>query len=400
MPHSTLLLLIRIMLVLLCTGIPRLFAQHTGIRCGNDNAGQLQVIATAEQRISAYRQMASRPTGLDPVIIPVVVHILFTNESENIPDEKILAQLDLLNQAYNGKPQLAAIPEEFRALTADMDLKFCLAGTDPQGQPTDGIVRKAFSTAHPGFDSAIYYTLRGGSDAWDPTRYLNIWVTNLGDQLLGFSSYPWTDNRATDGIVINTRYFGPNEKSKRYNQGKTLVHETGHYLGLFHLWDNGGCATDNDQVDDTPPQAYSYLGMPAYPQYSCATSNMFMNYLDYTDDAGLLFFTQGQQKRVKACLSAYRPGLGTDVVTCAQRTATPGLDFTLYPNPASGGIVHIAYPYGDYTALEIRVYDITGRQLDLTTLRTPDRHQLDLSGLSSGLYLVRIGDVSRKLIKK
>ena len=127
---------------------------------------------------------------------------------------------------------------------------------------------------------------------------------------------------------------------------------------------------------------------------------MFMNYLDYPDDAGLLFFTQGQQKRVKACLSAYRPGLGTDVVTCAQRTATPGLDFTIYPNPASEDIVNIAYPYSDYTALEIRVYDITGRKLNVASLRTPDRHQLDLSGLSPGLYLVRIGDVSRKLIKK
>ena len=248
-------------------------------------------------------------TGI--VRIPVVIHVIWNKEEQNISDAQIQSQMDVLNKDFRkSNPDVSQVPPVWSNLPADLGIEFFLATKDPNGNPTSGITRTQTSVER--FDSSdkMKFGATGGKDAWPSDRYLNMWVCPLGGGLLGYAQFPGGPAEK-DGVVITHTGFGTTGTAlPPFDKGRTATHEIGHWLNLFHIWgdDWSGC-TGSDGVDDTPNQAGSNTGVPAFPHVSCnngPNGDMFMNYMDYVDDNCMVMFTQGQATRINACLEGPR----------------------------------------------------------------------------------------------
>ncbi|MEM9929540.1 MAG: M43 family zinc metalloprotease, partial [Bacteroidota bacterium] len=240
--------------------------------------------------------------------IPVVVHIVYNNATENISLAQIQSQLDVLNADFR---RLNSDADNVWPQAADSEIEFCLATVDPNGNPTDGIIRRATSVTSFGTSSAgnpVKFNSSGGSDAWPAADYMNMWVCDLAGGLLGYAQFPGGP-AATDGIVVDYAYFGTiGTATAPFNLGRTATHEVGHYLNLRHIWGDGGCGA-SDFVSDTPDSDGSNVGC-ALGSVSCGTTDMVQNYMDYSDDACMNLFTQGQKARMQAALASARSSLG------------------------------------------------------------------------------------------
>jgi hypothetical protein len=248
------------------------------------------------------------------VTIPVVVHVIYKNAGENISDASIQAEITALNNAFRKRntSEINSVPVAYRSLADDSYIQFRLATRDPSGNATNGITRKSTTKAFLTSAGEEPKTLPNGVAAWDPGRYLNIWVCDLrknatsGDGLLGYAAFPWDTIRRFQGVVIDFGCFAPGSVSASFNQGKTLVHEIGHFFGLRHIWGDASCG--DDLVADTPTQQRQNTGCPTFPNVTCTNGpngDMFMNYMDYVDDNCMSMFTQGQRIRM---LSNLAPG--------------------------------------------------------------------------------------------
>ena len=178
-----------------------------------------------------------------------------------------------------------------------------MAQRDPNGAATNGIIHKATTVTTFNFDDKVKYTASGGDNAWPSNSYLNIWSCNLGGGLLGYAQFPGGAN-ATDGVVILYSSIGSNNSpgtATPYHLGRTATHEVGHWLNLRHIWGDANCG--DDLVNDTPTQQTSNSGCPTFPHITCsngANGDMYMNYMDYTNDACMNMFTIGQTTRMNS----------------------------------------------------------------------------------------------------
>ena len=237
--------------------------------------------------------------------IPVVFHVIYENESENVSSEQIQSQLDVLNQDFNRtNPDANQTPSEFLNLAADCGINFCLAQRTPNNDTTSGITyTQSDISSFSLYDNRIFHDSLGGKTIWDPSRYLNIYICDLTNAL-GFASFPG-GNVSRDAVVINYSNLGTIDVSPPFNKGRTATHELGHWLNLLHIWGDGNCG--NDQVEDTPIQNTENYGCPSHPSPSCSNSgDMFQNYMDYTDDGCMNLFTNGQKDRMHATLNTQR----------------------------------------------------------------------------------------------
>lgn len=248
-------------------------------------------------------------------VIPVVVHVVWNTNAQNISDAQINSQIAVLNADFRKtNADVGSTPTVFQPLCADARIEFVLASTDPSGNPTDGIVRKKTTKTSFSQDNGVKASSSGGSDAWPADKYLNIWVCQLSGGLLGYAQFPGGP-AATDGVVIRHSAFGnTGTAAAPFNLGRTATHEIGHWLNLRHIWgdDGNGCSGD-DFVADTPNCAGPNTDMPTFPHVTCGNGpngDLFMNYMDYTDDAGMFMFTNGQVNRMQACLDTDRPSIG------------------------------------------------------------------------------------------
>ena len=244
-------------------------------------------------------------TALNSYNIPVVFHVLYENESENISLEQIQSQLDVLNQDFNRtNPDANQTPSEFLNVAANCNINFCLAQRTPNNDSTSGITYtqtdiSSFSL----YDNRIFNDSLGGKTIWNPKRYLNIYVCDLTNAL-GFSSFPG-GIESRDAVVINYSNFGTIDVYPPFNKGRTATHELGHWLNLLHIWGDSNCG--NDQVQDTPTQDTENYGCPSHPSPTCSNNgDMFQNFMDYTDDACMNLFTEGQKNRMHATLNSQR----------------------------------------------------------------------------------------------
>jgi hypothetical protein len=161
--------------------------------------------------------------------------------------------------------------------------------------------------------SSVKDASSGGVDAWPNDNYLNIWVCNLESGILGYATKPSYSISSNDGVVINYANFGNSGNANApYHKGRTATHEVGHWLNLEHIWGDSNCG--NDEVPDTPKQEEQTVNCPSFPKISScsgtgANGEMFMNYMDYTNDACMNLFTEGQKDRMRAAIDLYRPNL-------------------------------------------------------------------------------------------
>ncbi|MDB5253838.1 MAG: C-terminal target protein [Flaviaesturariibacter sp.] len=276
-------------------------------------AGQMENIERFTQ-VNALSSSAAAMRGTPVYNIPVVVHVLWNTSAQNISDAQIQSQIDVLNKDYQLlNSDSALVPTAFKSLVADCRIQFCMAQRTPAGAATTGIIRKQTTKTSFNADTDDAKSNgTGGDNAWDASLYLNLWVvpdiTSGGSSgILGYAQFPG-GAAATDGVVIGYKYFGTTGTVVApFNKGRTATHEVGHYLNLRHIWgDEAACAAD-DLVGDTPLQADKNFGCPAFPKVdACSSGNgvMFMNYMDYTDDACMYMFSNGQKTRMYGVLQA------------------------------------------------------------------------------------------------
>jgi hypothetical protein len=242
--------------------------------------------------------------------IPVVVHIIRDDActNGNVSDALVHGQMAVLNEDFRA---LAGTPG---AAGADSNIEFFLATVDPSGNPTTGINRYCNTTWYQ--DKGSYWL----SIAWDTTRYLNLYTNSAGGSR-GYVPFLPADPVAAvgqpqDRVVINWLAFGRIGPTPPYHQGRTVTHEVGHYLGLFHTYYAGcgtasapACYTTGDRICDTPPNATSHKGCTAGITSCGGVPVPIQNYMELTDDTCMTGFSAEQAQRMRCTLATYRPDL-------------------------------------------------------------------------------------------
>jgi hypothetical protein len=243
--------------------------------------------------------------------IATVVHVVYKTPQQNISEAQIKSQIEVLNEDYRMQnADASSVPGVFKPLQADCKIQFKLATKDIFGNKTTGITRTKTNKNSFSYNDAVKSSKKGGADPWPSTRYLNIWVCNLGGGLLGYAQFPGGPE-ATDGVVILSTAFGnTGTATDPFDLGRTTTHEVGHWLNLFHIWgDDGTGCKGSDHCADTPNQASENYGKPTFPHISCKNGpngDMFMDYMDYVDDDAMMMFTAGQAMRMNATLNGPR----------------------------------------------------------------------------------------------
>jgi hypothetical protein len=256
-----------------------------------------------EEQTSRYRNTGLKITEVPIATIKVIVHVVYNNEAQNVSDAQIKSQIAVLNKDFRAtNTDRSKVPAPFKGLVSDTRVQFKL----------DRITRTA--TAKKSFtdDNGVKKASKGGVASVDTKKFLNVWVCALGGGLLGYAQFPGGPP-ATDGVVIHYRAFGTNGTAQApYAKGRSATHEIGHYFNLRHIWGDTPDCSGSDLVADTPNAAGPNFGKPSFPTVTCnngPNGDMFMNYMDYTDDDAMFMFTTQQVARIRATLDGPRRGL-------------------------------------------------------------------------------------------
>ncbi len=321
------------------------------------------------------------------ITIPVVVHVVYNTTTQNISDAQVQSQIDVLNEDFRKlNADNAKTPALYAGLSADVGIQFKLATRTPTGGATNGIVRVQTRTTSWTSNDAIKSSKRGGSNAWDASKYLNMWVGNLGGGLLGYAQFPG-GAASTDGVVCLYTAFGRVGTLRApFDKGRTATHEVGHWLNLRHIWGDASCG--NDYVTDTPTQQTSNYGCPTFPKATCGNQgDMSMNYMDYTDDACMYMFSTGQSARMNALFASGGARASLLSSTGAAATGTTAAALTLYPNPATD-VLNLNAAAG----AKVRVYSLQGAEM--RQARYDGNGHLQVQSLPKGLYYLDVTDAS------
>ncbi|MBS1615094.1 MAG: zinc-dependent metalloprotease [Bacteroidetes bacterium] len=428
-------------------------------RCGNTIILQ-NMEQQAPQRLAQLRQLQdqivtralatpqaqAKTSVLAP--IPLVFHFVLTQDKYYLLggdtgiQRRVRTELAHLNKDFSAtNTDLNKVPAPFASLIGNAGAVFGLAKATSANTISAGIEVRIVNNP-PAYDvndgCSIAKHSTWGLPAWDNTRYLNIWVTNIfggggtGGIILGVTVPPsFTDISVgfpvdEMGIVLNYGAIGVRDFPNQYfipeiDQGRTLTHEMGHYFELRHIWgdDDGKCPGNggqDDGISDTPPQAdatFCTAGVcPTFPKFdACSPSGngiMFMNFMDYVDDASMYLFTRQQAQVMNDQFAAstgesysltQNPGLAAVGVDDARLTQLPG--WNISPNPAQDRVLLTLDPSSGFRGLEIT--SLTGQVLlHIGPKAGALQYQLDLSTLPRGFYIVRCvfeaGVQSRKLV--
>ena len=224
--------------------------------------------------------------------IPVVFNVLYRTAAENISQAQLQSQIDVLNKDFNAQnSDYNTANNPYSSVRANVGIRFVL----------DAINRKSTTKSSWGTRDAMKKSNRGGINPTSPTTKLNVWICTIGGGILGYAQFPGGSS-ATDGVVFDSRYTGTTGTATYpFNLGRTATHEVGHWMNLRHIWGDATCGSD--LVSDTPTHNTANYGVPAVGHRSTCSGTpleMYMNYMDYTDDRGMYMFSNGQKSRMNA----------------------------------------------------------------------------------------------------
>lgn len=328
--------------------------------------------------------------------IPVVVHILYHLPGQNISDAKVMSQIDILNKCFRRtNADTSKTPAVFRPVAADVEIEFQLAISDPQRRNTTGIIRKYTPVESWEANDKMKFDEEMGSSAWDTKNYLNIWVCNL-NRVAGYATLPGGPAEK-DGVVLTIGAFGTGGGGG-FNMGKTAVHEVGHWLNLRHVWGDDYCG--DDFVHDTPKQSGYNIGCPTGTLVSCGNApagDMYMNYMEFTDDACMNLFTEGQKDRMRALFATggirnamlRSPGLRTPLIyeTPVPDVPPTWLHVQLFPNPAVDEMtIDMAYD-ARWVGKTLNVVNMQGQTVMQVAVRSKIQ-VVNVSKLQPGMYFL------------
>jgi len=339
------------------------------------------------------------------IVVPVVIHVLYNSKDQNISDAQVLSQINVLNEDYRRlNADAVNTPAPFRGVAADARITFRLARVDPNGYATSGIIHKYTSQSLFLSDDGMKFSSSGGDDAWDARRYLNIWVCSLFGRTLGYATMPGGPAER-DGVVIQFSAFGTTgTATPPYNLGRTTTHEIGHWLGLRHPWGDAVCG--DDSIADTPPQEGATSGCPTFPQLSSCSinsyGNMFMDFMDFTDDACMNMFTRGQVTEMRGLFAlghirntilvskAYDSTLAMkDTVVTDPGGPSTAVTLRVYPNPFGDHFtLHSADGKG-LAGLKATLYSASGKVILQQTLASEDA-TIRTGTLPAGIYILKL----------
>ena len=289
------------------------------------------------KQVESFKQSQSANKNLSTnYTIPVIFHVVHGGQNvgsfPNLSQAQLNSQITILNNDYAGggfNVGNFSSTGFAQSLVANCNINFCLALKNPSGTGLSepGIERINYNsngwsdpssfTSLSNFKSYIENTIKPNT-IWDPTRYLNIWVTDVDPNvgLLGYATFPPSSSltgltggglgtTTTDGVWCWAKAVGDvGTIQPNYNKGRTATHEIGHWLGLRHIWGDSNCGTD--YCNDTPTQLKENTGCPSYPNVTCLNGplgDMFMNFMDYCNDPCLYMFTNDQRSRMQTAMA-------------------------------------------------------------------------------------------------
>ncbi len=350
--------------------------------------------------------------------IPVVVHVIHNQingqiAGTNIPDEQIFSQIKVLNEDYRRK--VGTLGFNSNPVGADTEIEFFLSTSDPDGNPSSGIKRvyspkTSFNIVNDNDRLAM-----SNLSYWDTNKYLNVWVAPLSSGFIGYGEFPYSESvegldidsdERTDGVFIDYTTFGKKSGTNLsgiYSFGRTLTHEVGHWMGLYHTWGDERCGTDF--VADTPVATTSNSSAFCRDVFSTCTGtrtrNMIENYMDYSPDSCMNIFTEGQKQRMRAALDLSKRR--KRVLNYAKFQLPPSTSLQVNfenPMPISSSQFQILLP--DFQDFRIVIRDIFGREIynqnfiDLpSTIIT-----LPKGNITPGVYILSVSSNQQIIQKK
>jgi len=391
-------------------------------RCGSNEAIKQQMAADPAyaKKVEALlknkgnysrNDKKGKPPSQAAITIPVAVHVVYNTAEQNISDAQVQSQIDVLNADFTASnSDYNNYDAGYGSVKGDLDINFCLVQ----------VIHKQTKTKSFGTNDNMKYDKRGGSDAVDPMHVFNIWVCNLGNKLLGYAYYPGISPEKF-GVVCHVNAFGKGSQYNlfaAYNLGRTVTHEAGHCFGLVHIWGDSNCGSD--EVDDTPLHNAANFGCPGEGHLSTCTGTpleMWMNYMDYTDDKCMYFFSDGQASRAdffidtdpqlnsiihSACTSAR--GNNNDITVSSNITfnssRTIASDISLYPTITSGQLT-LSIINSTGGKADLNIYNQAGAlMMKQQILISGKANQIDVSGLANGIYFLQVNNGSGKQSRK
>lgn len=338
--------LIPVLVLLLCFLGPMASAQVQPLPCATDwiregrpDINQIrQAEAQGDEAWTRFLGEGSAANRGGALTIPCVVHIIQTSKLDKVSEADVYSQIQVLNEDFRKIAQTPGF-----GTGVDTQIEFCLATIDPNNCRTTGINRIISPLGSHNINQENQFK---SLIQWDPNKYLNIWVPErIEGNILGYATFPtWlAGSPGSDGIVVHGEYFGRDStRIGDYYQGRTASHEVGHWLGLYHTFQDGcvgmdpqSCATAGDRVCDTPPVTAPNFSCP-FGINTCNESpidlpDQIENYMDYSNGTCMNAFTQGQTDRMNFHISMYR-----DTLVSAANKAATGCDGSSPPVCAPG----------------------------------------------------------------